>query len=109
MTDSSYDEARRCFKCGELGEITSQVPYRGRARVARGTQIHSATCKNPRCKAFGTVIRTIQVNPDGTIPPPLTKRDKQFPAVPDLSAQVNEALAEQLRLEKQGGGEVSRR
>jgi hypothetical protein len=37
------------------------------------------------------------------------RREKAFPAIPDLTETVQRQLDEQFRLETQGGGEVSRR
>jgi hypothetical protein len=74
-----------------------------------GAMLHEYMCMNDRCKWFQTICRIIQVNPDGTIPPPILKRMKEFPTVPDLSQQVNEQLERQLAAELQGGAEVHRR
>jgi len=108
--DTTYDEARRCPKCNELGEITSKQPVRitfgDRRAVTAGAQLHTATCMNERCKWFGQTCRLIQVNPDGTVPPPVTKRAKHFPAIPDLTDQVNASLAAQLEAERKGNSEV---
>lgn len=113
MTDTTYDEARRCYRCGELGEVVADEPYRpyndGVQRiVTRGARLHHVMCRNERCRNYGDIVRMIQVNPDGTIPPPVTKRTKAFPEIPDLTEAVNKRLEEQVRLEKQGGAEVSR-
>jgi hypothetical protein len=54
---------------------------------------------NQRCKWFNQVARIVQINPDGSIPEPPEKRDKQFPKVPDRSDAVNRQLEEQLARE----------
>jgi hypothetical protein len=113
MTDTTYDAARRCSKCGELGELTKKEPFKARygdrRNVTSGAQLHTIVCMNERCKWYETVCRLIQVNPDGTIPTPVAKRDKMFPKIPDLTQQVNDSLARQLGVELQGGGEVTNR
>lgn len=74
MTDTSYDEARRCYRCKELGKQVSDRPaserYMGR--------IHTYRCMNARCIGFERDW-IIQVRPDGSIPPPIMNREKSFP------------------------------
>src|SRR5689334_22341124 len=117
MTETTLEEARRCYKCGQPGRKGSEAPAPLRNRdgtrkfgIAPGTMLHSYICENERCKAFGTVVRIIQVNPDGTIPLPDTKRTKEFPLRPDLVAEVQEAVDRQLALEtnKDGTAEIHR-
>jgi len=106
MTDTTYEEARRCPKCTFPGDLIKKTLAPQTA--TRGAQLHHFRCMNERCKWFEEICRIVQVNPDGSIPPPLTKRDKQFPAVPDLSKQVNESLERQLAAELSGGAELNR-
>lgn len=117
VTDTTLDEARRCPKCEELTQKVAEEPVRLRNRdgsrrfgIAPGTMLHSYQCQNTRCRWYGQIARIIQVNPDGTIPSPTTKREKEFPARPDLVAQVQETLARQLEAEtsKEGTAEVRR-
>jgi len=111
VTDTTLEEARRCFKCDQPGRKAGEGPAPTRNRdgtrkfgIAPGTMLQTYICENERCKAFGTVIRIIQVNPDGTIPLPNTRRDKEFPARPDRVAEVQEAIDRQLAAETNPDG-----
>jgi hypothetical protein len=110
--DTTYDEARRCPKCQEKGELARDEPFRsfdgGNRNVTKGARLHTIVCKNDRCRWCDQVCRVIQVNPDGTIPPPITKRERQFPDIPDFGARISDQLKRQLEVELGGGGEVSR-
>lgn len=101
MTDTSFDEARRCPRCDEPGRGIRDFPGPG------GSRFHSIMCLNQRCRWHNTTY-LIQVNPDGTIPPPTTDRDKNFPALPArdqelIDRQMDGILNQQL---SSGGGEV---
>lgn len=102
---TTLEEARRCPKCRQPGELSRQIPApRG---ATPGARMHIFVCKNNRCRWNGEVCRVVQVNPDGSIPEP-TKHVKSFPEVPDRTAAVNAMTAEQLAIEMTGGGEVTR-
>lgn len=107
MTDSTYDEARRCPKCKELGDKTSEQSLR--TSMQRGAKLHIFTCRNERCKWFETTW-SVQVNPDGTIPPPTLHRDKNFRPLPSGREQrVVEQLERQYQAEMNPGAEVRNR
>jgi hypothetical protein len=117
VTDTTLDEARRCPKCQELTVKVGEQPAKLRTADGRrklgiepGTMLHIYQCQNDRCKWYGETARIIQVNPDGTIPPATTKRDKEFPRRPDLVAQVQASLDNQLiqEVSKEGTAEVRR-
>lgn len=108
MTETTFEMARRCSKCGQPGELVGKRPVPRRVGIQAGAQLYQFVCMNERCRWFNTICRIVQVNPDGSIPEPVTRRAKEFPAVPDLSKEVNERLARQLELETQGGGEIPR-
>jgi phage FluMu protein Com len=92
VAETTYEEAKRCPKCREPGRDTG-VTRRG----PRGSVIHTIECANPRCKWFNTAY-IIQTNPDGTIPPPTTDRDKSFrPLPPRSDAAVDEQMQRMLR------------
>jgi hypothetical protein len=108
MTESvqtTLEEASRCPKCAFPGELIGKTPVSvrspdgSRRNIAPGTMLHHFMCKNDRCKWYDTICRLVQVNPDGSIPIPSQKRIKQFPAIPDRAAQVDEILRRQLGLE----------
>lgn len=103
---TTLEEASRCFKCDQPGKFVGKQPAVGTSTP--GANINLYECDNNRCKAFGTVVRAIQVNPDGTIPPALLKRPKSYPDVPDMSRQVNDQVAAQLEAQMGGGAEIRR-
>jgi hypothetical protein len=82
MSDTTYEDAKRCPKCNEPGLKTSEKSA-GR-NAAHGTRVHTFECRNNRCKWFNE-FWVVQVNPDGTVPPPNTNRQKSFPALPPRS------------------------
>lgn len=94
--DTTIDEARRCPKCQELGEKTSEQRSRG------GSSEIAFTCQNERCVWHGSVCRVVTVRPDGSIPEPKAHRPKQFAKIPDRTEQVQAMLDAQLNAEKTG-------
>lgn len=107
MTETTLEEARRCPKCDQPGVLTGQASIR-KPGIPPGTKLHTFGCANERCRWYGTTCRVVQINPDGSIPPPLVRRTKEFPKIPDRSAEVNAMLERQVRRELEGGAEVSR-
>jgi hypothetical protein len=106
---TTYEETKLCPKCGEPGELTSQTPALSRA-LRPGTTAHIFYCRNEQCKWFDTWW-IVQVNPDGTIPPPNYGQGqaKQFPTLitPEEEQRVVDNIAKQIDLEtREGGGEV---
>jgi hypothetical protein len=99
---TSYEEALRCPRCDIRGEHVGEEDRR--AQSIRGATILTVYCRNSRCKWYNTSW-TIQKNSDGTIPPPLLRREKKFPELPSgVEKRMIEALEEQLRLEQEPGG-----
>lgn len=68
--ESQYEEAKRCPKCGQPGEVRKIEPAPRSANLPAGTKIHTVYCQSTLCPWSGEVCRLIQVNPDGSIPPP---------------------------------------
>jgi hypothetical protein len=101
---TTIEVARRCPKCEQPGEKVGERSVTG---GQRGAKVHLFECRNARCRWFGQICRAVQVNPDGTIPDPVMKREKQYPTVPDRTQQVNEMLERQLAAERNGSGEVA--
>lgn len=98
---SNYEEAKRCPKCEQPGA-------EGAARSLKsphGARLLTFSCRNSRCKWFDTNW-TVQVNADGTIPPPTLTRDKQFAKLPDDGGRTAKALERQYDLEQKPGTEV---
>jgi hypothetical protein len=71
--------------------------------------LHVFVCRNARCKWCDTTF-FVQVNPDGTIPPPATHREKQFRALPAGLEKQMQTNLENLQLateQKAKKGEAS--
>jgi len=108
MTETTLEEASRCPKCKQPGELTdTRAVPRGRG-ITPGSKLLTYTCRSIFCKWLDTVCRIIQVMPDGSIAPEITKREKQFPAVPDIGDKVNAQLERQLAAELGGGAELNK-
>lgn len=93
---TTFEEAKRCPKCDQPGEVVGDRSLRPAPGVTRGARLKIIHCRNSRCYWFNQVCRTIQVNPDGTIPEPTKHREKSFRALPDdkgATAANLEALA----------------
>lgn len=109
MTESvqtTLEEASRCPRCQQPGKLSNTREAPKTQGVTRGAKLQTYVCENRPCKWYGQVCRVVQVNPDGTIPPALLRRDKNFPAVPDMTNKVNEMIAAQIEAEKAGGAEI---
>lgn len=80
MADSTYEEAKRCPRCGKPGEDrqTTRVKNPREKGVEPGTSVHMIYCTTPVCRWYDTSW-AVQVNPDGSVPPPNMHHDKQFP------------------------------
>jgi hypothetical protein len=112
MTDAltpQYEEAKKCPRCGMPGEVTGRMPA---PNTLPGTQLHTITCRNEGCRWYSTSW-IIQVNPDGSIPPPQAHR-KGSGVFSGLRPNGDEERAILASLEKQvaqetkpGGGEIN--
>ena len=108
MTDSetTWEEASKCPKCGKPGRDGGIRP------TARpGTKAHLLYCMNQLClwyeKGDNGEPWLVQVNRDGSIPPPNTTGQKQFmPVSQESETRIHEALERQLRAETSGEGEI---
>jgi len=106
MSDSvqtTLEEASRCPRCEQPGEFAGERELKS----VRNAKLKMFTCKNSRCKWFNTPW-SVQVNANGTIPPALLNRPKQFRPLPNDGGRTLENLQRQLEIEKGSGGEVSR-
>ena len=105
MSDSTYEEAKRCPKCSQPGEVGPIYPAPEQARLPKGTTIHVVYCRNKLCTWFDTAWN-VQVNPDGSVPPPKNHRGepKLYAGVKDhdtLADRIVRGMQEQLRLEQE--------
>lgn len=114
MTDlePTFEEARRCPKCGFSGdERLKTVPPRN-ARLPQGTYIVHIYCVTPHCRWFNTPW-TVQVNPDGTVPPPRDHSKspklydpKSFKGHDEMARRVLGELERQANAEIEKGAEM---
>ena len=91
MTDSTIEEASRCWRCHNPGKFIEQL------RAAQRSQgvVRVYTCETQLCHNFGERW-IVQVRPDGTIP----NRNEDKPtlsAYPTLSASEISAAQDNLR------------
>lgn len=97
--DSTFDAARRCPKCEELGHLTESKS------IARGNKLHTVICRNERCRWFNTAY-VVETNEKGEVAPPRTRMNKTYPVIPDLTERVRAQLDRQVQQELGGGAEV---
>jgi hypothetical protein len=107
MSNTTFEEASKCPKCGEYGEESSKKPTRdGRGRPI---EVITLLCRNASCKWFGTGW-FIQVNEDGSIPEAYSgvrNSDKHYPKLSQESAsKIEDNILRQLELETKPGTEV---
>lgn len=105
-TGTTFEEAKKCFKCGNPGEETSQT------RAPNGVKgiLHFITCRTPFCPWEDTNW-VVQVNDDGSIPTRNTskRQDKMYPELPMTAGQrALDNLQKQVEAETQGQAEIYR-
>jgi hypothetical protein len=90
MSDTSFEEAKRCPGCSEAGkEVQVQRPR----DLPRGTQVHVFSCENTRCERVDERW-LVQTNPDGSIPQPGQKGPKAFERPRESTAVMQRARDE---------------
>jgi hypothetical protein len=112
MTDSvqtTFEEASRCPNCKQPGKDTKAIPIPpGTPGVTKGAKIHTIECQN--CD-FGVWL--VQVDPDGSVPPPQdhTKKQKLYlgfeghdEAAMELARRVREGIAQEAQHSTEDGG-----
>jgi hypothetical protein len=67
--------------------------------------LHQYKCTNTRCKWLNEVW-LVQVNPDGTIPPPTTTRRNSLVPIYDDKGATRQRILDQLAVETQPGAEL---
>jgi hypothetical protein len=98
---TSWEVASKCPKCIQPGEVVGERKLTG----GRGKLV-TLRCVTAYCKWFDTTY-AVQVNPDGTVPDPITSRPKEYPARPDDGGRTEQVLRGQLAQSmKPEGGEV---
>jgi hypothetical protein len=101
---TTYQEAITCPKCGKPGNVRKREPVPRSANLPHGTQLHTAYCETPLCPWEGLVCRLVQVNPDGSIPPPQDHRGKpkvyeHFEGHDQMARDIMRALNNQVAAE----------
>ena len=101
---TSFEDAKKCPKCGKPGEDMGSRSVRSPNSGAT-VQIHSIYCRTQLCPWLDTMW-IVQVNEDGTIPEAYSQLgNKQYPKLsPESEARINDAIKHQLEAETKPGG-----
>jgi len=97
--DTTFEHARRCPRCESPGVEGASRPGPHRSVM------HTFHCHNERCRWY-TTSWVVQVNADGSIPPPDAYRPKQFPVLPDQTDAVNAQMQRLLQDTAKKGSEI---
>lgn len=104
MSDTTFEEAKRCPKCDMPGDDKSVTTVtKGRRKV----KVHTIYCRNSECKWYNTSW-LVQVNEDGSIPQAYQQiGPKQFPKLSaESETRIQESIEAQLAAETKPGSEV---
>jgi len=101
VADTTFEEARRCPRCELPGKEVGTV------KGPRGSSIRTIMCENNRC-SWNATTWVVQVNADGSIPPPVTSRPKNFPTLPERSDEAVNSYNQWLLEQTLKGGETRR-
>lgn len=110
MSDTTYEEATRCPKCGQPGNV--RVKKRAAGVRTRGAMVHLVYCEHTLCAWYNTCW-AVQVNPDGTVPPPKDHRGEAkvyvgFENHDREAREIQAMLDRQVQAELRGDGEIRR-
>lgn len=90
MTDTTFDELRRCPICHELGSSAGVDTMRDRS------QLHKFQCENPNCRWFKGAPWLRQRRPDGSWVE-AQRHSKQFPNIPDRTEEVQQMIDQDIK------------
>lgn len=90
MTDTTFDELRRCPKCEELGAPAGVDTMRD------GSALHKFQCKNPNCRWFDGAPWLRQRRRDGSWVEE-QRHSKQFPAIPDRTEEIQRMVDQDIQ------------
>ena len=108
MSETTYEEACRCPKCKHPGEVRIKRPAPREAGLKHGTMIHQVYCVHELCPWYNTAWM-IQVNADGSVPPPQNHTGKNKLYIQDkdadaMAARVRAMIDQQIEIETNRGG-----
>lgn len=100
MTQTTFEEAKRCPQCNQPGEDRKTIA--APPDLPRGTTVHFIYCGTKLCPWYNTPW-LVQLNPDNTVPPKTDHTHSKkvyvgFEHDNELAAQVAEALELQRQL-----------
>jgi hypothetical protein len=112
-TETTYERACRCPKCGSPGHARIKAPAPKAARLPLGTQLHTVYCENKLCKWYNTCW-VVQVNSDGSVPPPSNHtRERKlyagFEGDDEFANRLMASLQAQAEAEVKPGAEIRNR
>ena len=100
MADTTFEEAKRCPKCGTPGEA------RATTRVPNGNTVHHIHCMAQTCPWYGEAPWLVQVDRDGQVYSRGGGQKRFIPASAEVETRIHESLVKQLEIETKPGGEV---
>jgi hypothetical protein len=110
---TTFEEASKCPRCGQPGEKGAEIPAPPGRGVPAGAKLLTIWCRNGN-KAFSEDCRwfntswLVQVNPDGSVPPPSDHKGEPKEYVGDFGsdeeAQRIRNQLEEERLRQQNPG-----
>lgn len=98
-----FEQASRCPKCDTPGEDRNTSPG------PNGSTLHHVYCVNEKCVWYNTPCQLIQVNKDGSIPPPKDHTGEKkiyqgFEGHDQRAAELIETLKRNAQAELRPGG-----
>jgi hypothetical protein len=108
MSATTFEEAKKCPRCATPGE-----DRKTQSAAIRGATVHHIYCVNENCKWYNTPW-LVQVNADGSIPPPTNHKgkDKVYVGFEDhdgLAKQLVDAIKRDDAASVEKGSEIRRR
>jgi hypothetical protein len=80
---TTFEEASRCPKCKQPGKDVKTIRLPNNTKIPRGSTVHTIRCEN--CD-FGVWL--VQVNADGSVPPPRASRSSTWASRDTTSRHV---------------------
>jgi hypothetical protein len=106
MPDTTFEEAKKCPKCGKPGEDAGVRRAPGNLG-SQGVTLHTIFCRTELCRWYNTPYY-IQVNADGSVPPPRdhTGEPKLYQGFEDhdrIAAEIEAAVRNTDALSRRSG------